>query len=605
MILAQIGTLDLAWQDIAAFFGYFILLSIIGYIAGKKKKEDAADYFLAGRSLPWYVVGSSYIAANISTEHFIGLIGAAVIYGICVATGEWSTVVAFTFLIWLYVPFLLSSKVYTGPEFLEKRFNKPMRTLFAAVTLIVNVMAFLGPVIYGGALVLQELFGVDIILSIILIAILSGFWAIWGGLKSIALMDVLTIIIMVFGGLSVTYLGLVHLGAGEGLLAGVSNMIEVNRAEVGWAKEWVDRTVPHIINGAEEGDPYDRLLVLQPWEHNLTSWVHWVFSFFYIGLWYTAINQHMIQKVLAAKDIYHARMGMVFASGLKLLLPFIVVIPGLIFFAMNPDMLHPTPEQIAEINPEAISSGDEDEISKAAFSYSSDAVNKTYIVMIQELVPVFLTGVLLAALFGAIQSTVCSVLNSTSTVFTLDFYKTFINKNTTEREEVWVGRVAGVVILVLAILMSILLAKVTRVNLFWFIQMLYVFFAPPFSATFLMGTLWKKVSGFDALLATVVALVFAAILKILEHLGMLPDLLMSFVMQGMSVWLVCMVVLIVSTLLSKNPNPEQVSDGLTFNWSKMNFGEGLGDKWYNSVLLWWGACVVGMFFFVALFSIIL
>jgi solute:Na+ symporter, SSS family len=120
MTLSLIGTLDLAWQDLAAFFGYFILLSIIGYYAGKKKKQDAGDYFLAGRSLPWYVVGSSYIAANISTEHFIGLIGAAVIYGICVATGEWSTVVAFTFLIWLYIPFLLSSKVYTAPEFLEK-----------------------------------------------------------------------------------------------------------------------------------------------------------------------------------------------------------------------------------------------------------------------------------------------------------------------------------------------------------------------------------------------------------------------------------------------------------------------------------------------------
>ena len=604
-VMATSGVLDLTWQDGVAFFGYFAMLSLIGYLAGRKKQQDAADYFLAGRSLPWYVVGSSYIAANISTEHFIGLIGASVIYGICVATGEWSSVIAFSFLIWLYVPFLLNSKVYTAPEFLEKRFNKPMRSLFAAVTLIVNVVAFLGPVIYGGSLVLNELFGIGIVWSIILIAILSGFWAIWGGLKSIALMDVLTIVIMIFGGLSVTYLGLMHLGGDEGLLAGVARMIEVNQAEVGWAKEWVDKAVPHILNGAETGDHYDRLLVLQPANNNMTSWVHWVFSFFYIGLWYTAINQHMIQKVLAAKDMYHARMGMVFASGLKILLPFIVVIPGLIFFAMNPDLLHPTNEQIAAVNANAVASGDPSLLSKAAFDFSSDAVNKTYIVMIQDLVPVFLTGILLAALFGAIQSTVCSVLNSTSTVFTIDFYKMFIRKDASEKEEVLVGRLAGITILFASILIAILLAKITKVNLFWWIQMLYVFFAPPFSATFLLGTLWRKVSGFDALLSTIVALAFASTLKIMEYFGVLPDILMSFVMQGLSVWAVCMGVLIVSTLVSSDPDPSQVGEGLTFNWKKMSFGEGLGDKWYNSVLLWWAVCVIAMFFFIGLFSIIL
>jgi solute:Na+ symporter, SSS family len=473
------------------------------------------------------------------------------------------------------------------------------------VTLVVNVVAFLGPVIYGGALVLSELFGLGIVTSIVLIAILSGFWAIWGGLKSIAFMDLLTIIIMVVGGLSVTFLGLMHLGAGEGLFAGIGKMIEVNQAESGWAREWVAKNVPYIINGTEAGDSYDRLLVLQPAAHNMTSWVHWVFSFFYIGLWYTAINQHMIQKVLAAKDIYHARMGMVFASGLKLLLPFFVVIPGLIFFAMNPSMLHPTPEQIAEINPQAVASGDAAGMAKAAFDYTSDAVNKTYIVMIKDLVPVFLTGILLAALFGAIQSTVCSVLNSSSTVYTLDFYKMFLNKGATEQQEVRMGRLAGITILATSIVIAIILAKVTKVNLFWWIQMLYVFFAPPFSATFLVGTLWKKVSGKDALIATVAALGFAITLKVLEHFGVLPAFMMSFVMQGLSVWVFCLVVLFISTMVTADPAPEQVGEGLVFNWKKMDFGSGLGDKWYSSVTFWWAVCVAGMFFFVLLFSVIL
>ncbi|MEZ5275766.1 MAG: sodium/solute symporter [Opitutaceae bacterium] len=572
----------LHFLDYVAFFGYFLCLSLIGYFAGRKKGKSAADYFLAGRSLPWYVVGSSYIAANISTEHFIGLIGAAVIYGLCVATGEWSTVIAFTFLIWLFIPYLFSSRVYTAPEFLEKRFNRPMRNVFAGVTLLVNVVAFLGPVIYGGAFVLTEFFGMNEILAIVVIAILSGFWAIWGGLKSIALMDVLTIGIMVFGGLSVTVLGLIHMGHGDGLIAGAINTIEINQGKVEWAAQWISANASNIFKGAGPTESYDRLTLLQPINHYATPWTHWVFSFFYIGLWYTVINQHMIQKVLAAKDMYHARMGMVFASFLKLLLPFFVVVPGLIFFAMKPDFLM---------------SGD--------WAVMSDQANRTYVLMIKELVPVFLVGILVAALFGAIQSTVCSVLNSTSTVFTLDVYRMFINPKATERQEVIVGRLAGIVILLLSIGVAILLATVQKMNLFVWIQMLYVFFAPPFSATFLLGSLWRRVSGFDALLASIVAFAFAITLKILEFGGALPDWMMPFANQGMLVWAVCMIVCTASALITPPPSPEKVSDDLTFNWKKMDFKGGLGTHWWNSVTLWWAIALAGMFFFVFLFSVVL
>lgn len=175
-------------------------------------------------------------------------------------------------------------------------------------------------------------------------------------------------------------------------------MINVNQCHDGWASEWLNKNVVNMLAGSAEGDSYNRLSVLQPVNHTTTPWTHWVFSFFYIGLWYTVINQHMIQKVFAAKDIYHARMGMVFASFLKLLLPFIVVVPGLIWFVMKPDFLF-----------------------SSNWSVMSEEANKTYIMMISKLVPPFMTGLLLAALFGAIQSTVSSVLNSTSTIFTLDF----------------------------------------------------------------------------------------------------------------------------------------------------------------------------------------
>jgi solute:Na+ symporter, SSS family len=597
--------MQLHWLDFVAFFSYFAMLSFIGWFAGRSKKSQASDYFLAGKSLPWYVVGSSYIAANISTEHFLGMIGAAVLYGIVVATPEWSAVIAFTFLIWIFIPFLLSSKVYTTPEFLEKRFNPQMRFIFATITIIANISAFMAPVIYGGGLIVEEALGfnslfslnIDAIkagdatnwglyLSIALIAFSAGLWAIWGGLKSVAWMDVLTIVIMVAGGLTVTLLGLAYLGNGEGIVAGFAKMVDVNRGNVEWAKEWIDANVVNTLRGAVEGDNYKRLSVLQPINHATTPWTHWVFSFFYIGLWYTVINQHMIQKVFAAKDMYHARMGMVFASFLKLLLPFIVVIPGLIYFAMNPDFLH-----------------------TGNWAFMSEEANKTYILMIGKLVPIFMVGFLLAALFGAIQSTVSSVLNSTSTIFTLDFYKQYINKKATEKQDISVGKISGTIILIISILLAIILAE-TKINIFVYIQTMYTFIGAPFSALFLIGMMWKRVGGKDALIAIIGGFVLAGILKFLE-LGPLADVnnslanfIKPFANQGLLVWGFTTLLAAVSALITPAPPAEKVGDGLVFNFKKMQILKGgLGDKWYSSVTFWWVICFVLMIALMLIFSV--
>jgi solute:Na+ symporter, SSS family len=599
--------MELHWLDYIAFFGYFILLSLIGYFVGRKKKSDAADYFLAGKSLPWYIVGSSYIAANISVEHFLGMIGAAVIYGICVATQEWSTVIAFSFLIWIFIPFLLSSKVYTAPEFLEKRFNSKLRFIFALVTILANIIAFMGPVIYGGGLILVEYFDTNKIWAAVIIGIAAGGWAVWGGLKSVAFMDLLTIIIMIGGGLSVTLFGLNYLGGVDGgIIKGFGEMIRINMGEAGWVKDWVAENVPNILKGASKGDGYERLSVLQPLDHYTNPWTHWVFSFFYIGLWYTAINQHMIQKVFAAKNMYHARMGMVFASFLKLLLPFIVVIPGLIYFAMKPDFLL---------------SGN--------WELMSDESNKTYIVMIKDLIPVFLTGILLAALFGAIQSTVSSVLNSTSTIFTLDFYKKYIRKSSTDKEDVLVGKISGLIILGISIGVAIFLATAERINLFVLIQALYTFIAPPFSAIFLLGMLWRRVNGKDALITVAASFFLAIVLKYLE-LGVfienptglslkinefffawlgtdsalqLAGTIKSFPIQGLIVWAFGMIVCTISAFITPRPPAHQVTDGLTMNWRKLNIGGELGDKWYTSVVFWWAVAFAIMIILVLIFSV--
>lgn len=571
--------------DLAAFVGYLVLLAFVGWWFGRKK-TTSQDYFLAGRSLPWYVVGASYIASNISIEHFVGMVGAAVLYGICVATPEWSTVIAFSFMIWFFIPFLLTSKVYTAPEFLERRFNTRMRVFFAAITILANIFLFMGPVIYGGSLILVKLAGMSKVSAAIVIGLAAGIWAIWGGLKAVAFMDVVTIIFKIGGGLIVTILGLLYLGKGQGLVHGFQVMLDANFARDGWAAEWVARNVPHLLQGASPGAEYHRMSVIQPINQTTNPWTHWIFSFFYIGLWYTVINQHLIQKVLAARDMYHARMGMVFASFLKLLVPAVVVFPGLIFFAMKPDFL---------------SSND--------WGYISDEANNTYIVMVRDLVPVLLVGVLMAAFFSAIQSTVCSALNSTSTIFTLDFYQKYLAPDASEKQIVAVGRITGVVILVLSIGFAILLGS-SKANLFVFIQAGYAFIGPAFSAVFLLGVLWKRVNGNDAFITVLAAFAMAGFLKYLEF-GLLAESTTPFAQfikpfgnQALTTWAFAMLVCTVLGFLTPPAKPEQVGEGLIFSLSdRTSLSAGLGTRWYNSVLLWWAIAFGGMIVIVLVFSV--
>lgn len=591
-------SLDLTPFDCATFAVYLISLSAIGWWAARRQAKTSSDYFLASRSLPWYVVGASFIAANISSEHFIGMVGAAVIYGICVATPEWSSIIAFTFLIWIFIPFLMSAKVFTAPEFLERRFSSTLRLFFAIVTVIVNIFGFLAPVLYGGGLALDSALGLGdlwsqtmagtplesianggLYMAIIVIALTAGFWAVLGGLRSVAWMDLLTIFISLGGGLLVTWYGLKVLsGADNSVWEGFKVMIERNQATTGAWHEAMENVRPSILPGAEG---YNRLSVIQPLTHETTPWSHWVLSFFYIGLWYTVINQFMIQRVLAARSLFDARMGIVSAGFLKLLLPFVVVIPGLIFFAMHPEIL--IGGSLSDIRPE---------------------VDRTYINMIRDLIPVGLKGILLAALFGAIQSTVSAVINSTSTVVTLDIYKRFLCPQLPENTSVTLGRWISVVTLVVSIVSAFYISEM-KASLFVYIQELYTFFAPPFSAIFLLGTFWRRVSGKAATITVFIGFALGVVVKILTGMGHAPIWLEPYANQGILNWACCMVLCTVLSLLTAPPRPEQITDELALNWQHLNLGGGLGKKWYSGVIFWWALSFLGMVAFIVIFGVIL
>lgn len=570
-----IDSFPLSWIDYVAFGSYFFVLCGIGLWVGRKEKTDADDYFLAGRTLPWYVVGSSFIASNISSEHFIGMVGAAFVYGICVALSEWGNVLSFSILIWLFIPFLLASRVFTTPEFMERRFHSLLRQMFAVLTVVSNVVAFLAAVLYGGGLALHSLFGWDLWFAIIVLGIVAGSWAIYGGLRSVAWTDFFTVIVMLAGGLMVTVLGLLMLSGDEhSLVAGWNVMIERNSAQSGIWHEVVVRNAQNMARV----DHYDRLSVIQPITHETNPWPAMILGLFSVSIWYNVINQFMIQRVLGAKDMYHARMGIVLAGYMKILMPAIVVLPGLILFAQYPEVMQ---RPWSEIRPEA---------------------DKGYIHMLQTLIPIGLRGLFLAALFGAIQSTVNSVLNSTATVFTLDIYRRQWNPQASEKRLVRMGMISSVVILIISIVLAGFIDRLGG-SLFVYIQSLYAFFAPPFSAVFILGVLWRRINGPGAVVAVILGFLLGIAMKL--YVQFVPDHLAwiePYSMQGIVNWAFCTVVCIVVSLMTAPPRPEQITDQLTFNWRKMNIFSDLGDRWYTSVITWWSLFVFLILALILVFS---
>jgi SSS family solute:Na+ symporter len=562
--------LTLGLWDNAAFAGYFVGLSLVSYWAGRRERATAQDYFLAGKRLPWYVVGGSFIGANISTEHFIGMIGAAAVFGICVAMSEWMNVVTFSLLIWFFIPFLLASKVFTTPEFLEKRFSPALRQLFAAVTVISNVVAFLAAVLYGGGVALAALFHWDLWFSIALLGIVAGGWAIYGGLSSVAWGDLFMVVVMVLGGMTVTLLGLQSLSGDGSVLDGWRVMIERNQATSGPWAEGIARHAQQLAGTST----YNRLSVFQPATHPTHPWTSLLLGIFSVSIWYNVLNQFMIQRVLGAKDGYHARMGIVFAGFMKVVLPVIVVVPGLIFFARSPELfLQPWEQVRAE-------------------------ADRGYVRLIEALVPAGLRGLFLAGLFGAIQSTVNSVLNSTATVITLDFYKRWFRPGASDRDLVRMGIVSSVVVLAVAIVLGGFIGVLQR-GLFVYIQELYAFFAPPFAAAFLLGILWKRINAAGATTAVVLGFVVGVGLKLFVQLvESHPAWLEPYANQSCVTWLVCVAVCVAASLATAPPRPEQVTDEVTMNWSRLNLFQDLGRHWFTSVVFWWAlfvAAIGGLF----------
>tara|TARA_B110000971_G_scaffold135296_1_gene138315 strand:+ start:150 stop:1859 length:1710 start_codon:yes stop_codon:yes gene_type:complete len=543
--------------DYFIFITFIIILSTVGFLSGRGEQKNSEDYFLAGRKLPWYVIGGSYITANISTEQLIGMAGATLIFGVSTALWEWINAFTFLFLIFLFIPFLTASKIVTIPQFLERRYSPSIRYIFAVFTVAANIVIFMAATLYTGGLALSAFTGWNLVFCIVATGILSGIWAIYGGLASVAWTGFFTAFVMFFGMAIVTSLGLMHVTDTGNIGDGFFKVLELNRGDEGlWQQALVN-----VQNNLNIDGDYNRLSVIQAPAHPQTPWTGLLFTVVSVSIWYNVLNQFIVQRILGAKDMWHARMGIVSAGFVKLILPYITVLPGLILFALHPELLL----------------GDWNEVQIVA--------DKSLITLAAEVLPVGLVGFLLAALFGAIQSTVSAVVNSTSTVLTFDLYKALINREASDVKLVRFGVMASVVTVILGILMALGVIFVGG-GIFQYVQTLNAFIAPPFAALFLLGLLWRGANAMGAMCCVMGGFFVGVMLKILCAYAGMPDWSYSFMNQAGIIWLASVFFCIVGSKFGKaNKSHEEISDILVFENPKTLLS-GLGTKWYNSVLLW-------------------
>ncbi len=419
----------LSFLDIFIFSTYLLSLFGIGWWAGRKRKETASDFFLSHQALPWYVISFSFIAATISSQQLIGSVGFAYKYGMAVANWEWLNSIAILVMVFVFIPIYIRKKIITMPEFLEKRYDGRVRTLFAVITLLSYIFINMAGIIYSGAFAIHKIFGLDLYLSICLLTLTAGAFAIYGGMESIAWANVLQAVLLLAGGFIVFALGWAKLPNG------LSDMIGTG----------------------------DRAHLILPANHPDIPWTGLVVLAVSTNIWFFCTNQSINQSALGAKNRWHAQMGVLMVGFLCLFVALADVFPGLIAYALNPNLA---------------------------------SADEAYLYVVNELVPNGWKGIIFAALCGGTLSAIEALVNASSAIFVFDVYKRAIQPKATEIQLIRVGRVAGIAVLCIGALWSPVVQKFDQI--FAYFQECWAFIAIPVTIIFLAGIFSPRVSAQSA-----------------------------------------------------------------------------------------------------------
>jgi len=460
--------------DLIVFGIYLAVVTTVGFVASRRQKK-ADDYFLASRNLTWWLIGGSMIAANISTHHFIGMSGLAFDVGLAIASFEWMAALALILYAKFFLPYYLKTRITTMPEFLERRFDHRVRLVYAIICLIGYIVIELAAVLYTGALAVNSIFGLRLEYGLLIFG-LAGAYAIYGGFKSVAYTDIIQVTVLVAGGLLVTWLGLRQVGR---LAPGFGNGA--------WGG------LQAIVAGAPE-----KFHMVRPWNDPELPWI----GVFFGGLWlanifYWGCNQFITQGSLSARNVWHGQMGAVFAGFLKLLVPVLVVLPGIIAFRLY--------------NPATGLLRDACVLQRGDLAFPT---------LVKRLLPAGCTGLVMAGLVGCVMSHIASMLAASSSIITFDIYKQYFRKGGEDGNLVRVGRVATTLVLIVAVVVGFFLRDLK--GIFIYIQKYWSIAYPSVCALFLAGFFYRRANAKGSLIAIIAGPVWALCFTLAENLKWVP-----------------------------------------------------------------------------------
>ena len=483
--------MDFSTIDIVVFSLYAILILSIGlYVSRQKegKSKSAEDYFLAGKSLPWWAIGASLIAANISAEQFIGMSGSGFALGLAIASYEWMAAITLLVVGKFFLPIFIEKGLYTIPEFIEKRYSSNLKTILAVFWIALFVFVNLTTVLFLGGKALDTIIGSGdgsiLLTSIIGLALFAAAYSLWGGLAAVAWTDVVQVVLLIFGGLLMTYFALSNVTDTGSFVDGLKYIYDKAPERFSMILSKGEIITP---NGRDAWWDLPGLAVL-------------IGGMWVANLYYWGFNQYIIQRTLAAKSLEEGQKGIVFAAFLKLIIPLIVVLPGIIAYVMNLD------PETGQLNMALLSN--EGFLGTAGNIANDNAAPW----LIKNFIPVGLKGLILAALAAAIVSSLASMINSTSTIFTMDIYKSTINKKADDKQMVKVGRLTGLVALIIAMILAPQLGSLGQV--FQFIQEYTGVVSPGILAVFLMGLFYKKATNNAAIWGVILSVPIAMYFKV-------------------------------------------------------------------------------------------
>jgi len=459
--------------DIIIFFVYGAVIIAVGNCLARTKGKDQSsqDYFFAGKSLPWFLIGASIIAANISAEQFIGMSGSGYALGLGIATYEWIGALILILVAKFFLPVFVREGIVTMPQFLARRFDNRVKTILAIFWLTLFVLVNLTSILYLGALTLKAILNIKLVYGIIGLAVFSVLYTIINGLKAIASTDIIQVGFLLVGGCITTYLAVNQVGGEAGIWEGFRTMYEM-----------IPEKFHMVLHRNDPGYTY-------------LPGIRAIFGGIWIaGIYYFGANQYIIQKAFGAKSLKEAQRGMVFAGSLKLILPFLVVIPGMAAFALHADIAR---------------------------------ADEAYPWLLENLIPSGIKGLIFAALIAAIVSSFSAIMNSASTIFTMDIYQPYFNRDASEERLVAVGRISGMIAMIIAVIVAPLLGRMDQA--FQFIQEYTGMISPGVTAIFVMGMFWKKTTSNAAFWGVIISIPVSAFLKfVFPEIPFLDQMLIAF-----------------------------------------------------------------------------